>query len=69
MSDERLLAIEVRLTAVEKALIRDEVVGEVVTKRLDKIEDTLVWLVRLIIGTIVSGLLLFIIRGGLAPLS
>jgi hypothetical protein len=68
MSDERLLAIEVRLTAVEKALIRDEVVGEVVTKRLDKIEDTLVWLVRLIIGTIVSGLLLFIIRGGLAPL-
>jgi len=68
MSDDRLLAIEVRLTAVEKALIRDEVVGEVVTKRLDKIEDTLVWLVRLIIGTIVSGLLLFIIRGGLAPL-
>ena len=69
MSDDRLLAIEVRLTAVEKALIRDEVIGEVVTKRLDKIEDTLVWLVRLIIGTIVSGLLLFIIRGGLAPLS
>jgi hypothetical protein len=69
MSDDRLMAIEVRLTAVEKALIRDEVIGEVVTKRLDKIEDTLVWLVRLIIGTIVSGLLLFIVRGGLAPLS
>jgi hypothetical protein len=69
MSDDRLLAIEVRLTAVEKALIRDEVIGEVVTKRLDKIEDTLVWLVRLIIGTIVSGLLLFLIKGGIAPLS
>ena len=69
MSDERLQAIETRLTAVEKALIRDEVVGEVVAKRLDKIEDTLVWLVRLIVGTIVIGLASFILRGGIAPLS
>lgn len=68
MSDERLQAIETRLTAVEKALIRDEVVGEVVAKRLDKIEDTLVWLVRLIIGTIITGILLFVVRGGIAPL-
>ena len=68
MMEERLRAIETRLTAVEKALIRDEVIGEVVTKRLDKIEDTLVWLVRLIIGTIITSVLLLVFKGGISPL-
>ncbi len=67
MMEERLQAVEVRLTAVEKALIRDEVVGEVVAKRLDKIEDTLVWLVRLIIGTIITSVLLLVFKGGIGP--
>lgn len=66
--EERLCAIETRLTAVEKALIRDEVIGEVVTKRLDEIEGTLVWLVRLIIGTIITSVLLLVFKGGIGPL-
>lgn len=66
MSDERLSAIETRLNAIEKQIAVEAVVGDGIEKRLDKIEGTLTWLVRLIIGAIVLALIGFVINGGTA---
>lgn len=65
MSVERLNAIEGRLHAIEKKIAVDDKVGETIEKRLDKIEDTLTWLVRLIIGAILTAFVMFAIAGGL----
>jgi len=57
-ADRRLSALETR-TAV------DEVHRAMVEKRLHSIEDTLKWLVRLVIGAVILGMLGVAIRGGL----
>ena len=62
--EERISKMESRLTAIETALAVDQVTGKGIEKRLDKIEDTLTWLVRLIIGAIVAALLAFMLSGG-----
>ena len=66
MSDERFNAIERRVTALETRDAVDEVHHKNITGRLDSIEDTLKWLVRLIIGGIGAGLIAYMLQGGLA---
>lgn len=65
--DRKLTDIEKRLYALE----RTDAVGNVnmhnVEVRLDKIESTLTWLVRLIIGAILLALVGFLVGGGFAP--
>lgn len=65
MEEERFSALEKRVTVLE----RDYAVGDVlrlsVEKRLSSIEDTLKWLVRLILGAILLAAVAFVIGGGL----
>lgn len=62
--EDRFREIEARMTVIEKALAVDQVTGKGIEKRLDKIEDTLTWLVRLIIGAIILALVGFALGGG-----
>ena len=57
---------ERRLSALETRTAVDEVHRAMVEKRLHSIEDTLKWLVRLVIGALVLGMIAFALRGGLA---
>jgi len=59
--------IERRIVAIETRNAVDEVHRSNVAKRLGAIEDTLKWLVRLIIGGILIAALTFVIQGGLVP--
>ena len=65
--DRKLTDIDKRLFALEKT----DAVGNVnmrnLETRLDKIENTLVWLVRLIIGAILLAMIAFLVKGGFAP--
>ena len=65
MSDERIQALELRLNAVETKFAVTEVVGVGIEKRLDKIEGTLTWLVRLIIGSMIAAMMAFVFSGGI----
>lgn len=56
---------ERRLSALETRTAVDEVHRAMVEKRLHSIEDTLKWLVRLVIGALVLGMIAFALRGGL----
>lgn len=58
--------VERRLSALETRTAVDEVHRAMVEKRLHSIEDTLKWLVRLVIGALVLGMIAFALRGGLA---
>ncbi len=62
--DGRLRQVEERLTRIE----RDDAVANVhranVEKRLDKIESSTTWLVRLILGAITMAVIGFIVQGG-----
>ena len=60
----RLSAVESRLTNVETKNAVDEVHRENVEKRLSSIEDTLKWLVRLVIGALIMAALAFALKGG-----
>lgn len=65
MQDEdRLRALESRITVIE----RDYAVGTIISvnadKRLSSIEDTLRWLVRLIIGALLMAAVAFSMKGG-----
>lgn len=60
----RLTALEVRLGEVEKGNAVDGAHRDYVEKRLTSIEDTLKWLVRLIIGALVLGVIGFALKGG-----
>lgn len=68
--EEKVLRLETKVDRLQDAFItinKDNAVAEVhrenVDKRLLSIEDTLKWLVRLIIGAIVIGLLGFVTGG------
>jgi hypothetical protein len=56
---------ERRLAALETRTAVDEVHRAMVEKRLQAIEDTLRWLVRLVIGALLLAIVGFAIRGGL----
>jgi len=68
MTAEWMRAIEARLTIVETRNAVEEVHRVNVETRLNAIEDTLKWLVRLILGAFVLGLVAYALRGGFAPL-
>ena len=64
MDDHWMREIEKRLTETEKRFAVDAVVTSNVEKRLDSIEDTLKWLVRLIIGAIILAAVGYALNGG-----
>ena len=57
--------IDRRVSANALAIATDVVHRDNVEKRLGGIEDTLKWLVRLIIGALIMALLAYILKGGL----
>jgi len=65
--EQRIIKLEDRVTVLELRNAADEVHHTNVESRLGGIEDTLKWLVRLIIGSLLIGLMGFIIRGGFIP--
>jgi hypothetical protein len=68
VSEDRLKDIEARLMKIETTQAVSGATGLQIERRLDKIEDTLTWLVRLIIGAMIMALIAFVISGGFAPL-
>ena len=67
MSDEWTRLIELRLSAIETGNAVDEVHRHNVEKRLGSIEDTLKWLVRLVLGALIAATLALVVGCGLAP--
>lgn len=67
MSDEWTRLIERRLSAIETRNAVDEVHRRNVEKRLGSIEDTLKWLVRLVLGALIAATLALVVGSGLAP--
>jgi hypothetical protein len=65
MTDARLKELEDRVTRMETNQAVSGVVGSHLERRLDKIESTLTWLVRLIVGAMITALLAFVLGGGL----
>jgi hypothetical protein len=65
VSEDRLAAIEGRLRLIETQLAVEAKAGEGIDRRLDKIEDTLTWLVRLILGAIILAFIGFAVTNGL----
>lgn len=63
--EERIKNLEGRVSELEKNYAVNDVLRSSVEKRLSSIEDTLKWLVRLVIGGIATALLAFIMGGGL----
>ena len=57
---------ERRLNALETRTAVEEVHRAMVEKRLHSIEDTLKWLVRIVIGALILGMIGFAVRGGFA---
>jgi hypothetical protein len=57
--------VEIRLNALETRGAVEEVHRDNVSDRLGYIEDTLKWLVRLVIGGLLMAALAFVLRGGL----
>jgi len=64
MDEERMREIEARVMLIERSIAVDQVNGKGIEKRLDKIEDTLTWLVRLIIGAMLLAMVAFALGGG-----
>jgi len=64
MTEEWMRAIEARLTIVETRNAVEEVHRVNVENRLNAIEDSLKWLVRLILGAFVLALVAYGLRGG-----
>lgn len=56
---------ERRISALEMRTAVEEVHRTAVERRLTSIEDTLRWLVRLVIGAVLTGLLAYAMKGGL----
>lgn len=61
----RLDKIELRIADLEKNAAVEEVHRTNVELRLGKIETNLTWLVRLVVGAIISAGLAFLLNGGL----
>jgi hypothetical protein len=67
VSEERLKDIENRVARIETMQAVADALGKTIESRLGKIEDTLTWLVRLIIGAMIMAILAFMISGGFIP--
>jgi len=65
MEDDRFTNLEHRVTVLEKDYAVNDVLRKSVETRLASIEDTLKWLVRVVIGAVLLAALTFIISGGL----
>ncbi|ABV93497.1 putative tRNA pseudouridine synthase B [Dinoroseobacter shibae DFL 12 = DSM 16493] len=65
MGDEWARSIENRLNILETRNAVEEVHRLNVENRLTSIEDTLKWLVRLIVGAFVLGVIAYALKGGL----
>lgn len=59
--------VDRRLNALELRNAAEEVHRQNVSVRLGAIEDTLKWLVRLIVGGLLMALIAYIVQGGLVP--
>jgi len=66
MTDDWRRVVEKRLQSLELRNAVDEVHRSNVEGRLGGIEDTLKWLVRLIIGALLMGAMAYTLKGGLA---
>ncbi|MDJ0859256.1 MAG: hemolysin XhlA family protein [Dinoroseobacter sp.] len=64
MTQEWQRAIEARLTVLETRNAVEEVHRVNVESRLNAIEDSLKWLVRLILGAFVLAIVAFALKGG-----
>lgn len=67
MEHERLSSAERRLVVLETAQAVSAVHQENVADRLGAIEDSMKWLVRLVLGAVLMGLITYALRGGLMP--
>jgi len=67
VADDRFVQIEKRIVALETRGAVDDVPRDNVAVRLGKIEDTLKWLVRLVIGGLLMSGIAFVIQGGFTP--
>lgn len=67
MADDWQLRVDRRLARLETRGAVDDVHRANVETRLSQIEDTLKWLVRLILGALVMAGLAQALRGGLLP--
>jgi len=67
MEDEPLSVLERRVIALETRNAVDEVHRANVATRLGAIEDTLKWLVRLVVGGLLIAGLTYALQGGLVP--
>ena len=65
--DGRLTDIEKRITLFERDYAVDQVHRENVEKRLNKIDSSLVFLVRLVIGSLLGAAITFALNGGFVP--
>lgn len=63
--DSKLAHIESRLTHMEIKNAADDVHRTNVENRLSSIEDSLKWLVRLILSALILAVMTFVIGGGL----
>lgn len=68
MTEDWMRAIEARLTMVETRNAVEEVHRVNVENRLNAIEGSLNWLVRLILGAFVLALVAYALKGGFGPL-
>ena len=66
VTEEWRRSIEKRLQSLELRNAVDEVHRTNVENRLGSIEDTLKWLVRLIIGALLMGAIAYVLKGGIA---
>ncbi len=66
MGDDWATRIEKRLTELETRTAVEAVHRGNVADRLGAIEDTLKWLVRLVIGGLLMGIVTYVLQGGLA---
>ena len=65
---ERLSAQQVRITEVEKTHSINDVIMSHIDKRLSSIEETLKWIMRIIVGAIILALLgLVLVNSGVTP--
>lgn len=64
MNEEWTKQVDQRLSALEQRDAVSEVHRTNLITRLDAIEDTLKWLVRLIIGALVLGVIGYALKGG-----
>ncbi|SPJ22373.1 hemolysin XhlA family protein [Palleronia abyssalis] len=66
MNEDWMRAIERRLNIVETRNAVEDVHRGNVETRLTAIEDTLKWLVRLILGALILGIVAYALSGGFA---